>query len=198
MDESSHRKKADQLFGQIALQLKIVTQRQLEQGLEFQRQTDAHKPLGLVMMQLGFVTQTDLDRIVEAQKELLAQRNGRAEATRKDSLFGKVAVRLGFVTQDQVSECLLFQEQLPKDRFMRLGDVMVLKGMLNVEQVRKIVDTQRGLVLYCPTCETQYNVVMFRPGASLQCYRCGCALRIPARLPAADGDNISWADADED
>jgi hypothetical protein len=83
--------------------------------------------------------------------------------------------------EDQLGECLAMQEQLPKDRFMRLGDIMIIKGVLTVEQVRKILDTQRGLILYCPQCDTQYNVVMFRPGASIVCYRCGTALRIPMR-----------------
>ena len=57
-----------------------------------------------------------------------------------------------------------------------------------VEQVKKITDTQKGLIVYCPQCDTQYNVVMFRPGASIQCYKCGSPLRIPARATSQSVD----------
>jgi len=184
MDEDKHRKKADSLFGQIALKLGIVTRKQLEEALELQRFAKDHKPLGLILMETKAVTQADLEKIVEAQKAIANQAESRARAVREDTLFGKVAIRLGLCTEEQLGECLAMQEQLPKDRFMRLGDIMVIKGVLSVEQVRKILDTQRGLILYCPQCDTQYNVVMFRPGASIQCYRCGTALRIPIRTAA--------------
>jgi len=175
------KKRADSLFGQIAMRLNIVSRQQLEEALELQRFAKSQKPLGVILMELKYVNEKDLERILEAQKALVAQQATRQKAVREDNLFGKVAIRLGFCTEEQVGECLSLQEQLPPDRFMRLGDIMVIKGYLSVEQVRKIIDTQRGLILYCPQCDTQYNVVMFRPGASLQCYRCGSPLRIPAR-----------------
>ncbi len=184
MDEDKHRKKADSLFGQIAMKLGIVTRAQLEEALELQRFANEHKPLGLILMEMKYVKQQDLERIVEAQKALANQAESRAKAVREDTLFGKVAIRLASCNEEQLQECLAFQESLPKDRFMRLGDIMVIRGVLTVDQVRKILDTQQGLILYCPQCDTQYNVVMFRPGASIQCYRCGTALRIPSRTAA--------------
>ncbi|MBI2930530.1 MAG: hypothetical protein HYY16_02670 [Planctomycetes bacterium] len=186
MAEDKHRKKADALFGQIALKLGIITRKQLEEALAVQRTSNQHKPLGLILMDLKYVSERDLERIIEAQKAIASQAESRAKAVREDTLFGKVAIRLGLCSEEQLAECLVMQEQLPKDRFMRLGDIMVIKGVLTVDQVRKILDTQRGLILYCPQCDTQYNVVMFRPGASIQCYRCGTALRIPARMTSEE------------
>ncbi len=181
MQEDKHRKRADALFGQIALRLNIVTRAQLDEALELQRFADGHRALGLILCDLKYVSDSDLQRILDAQKALLTQQAGREKALREDNLFGKVAIRLGYCTEEQVVECLALQEQLPPDRFMRLGDVMVIKGCLTVEQVKKTVDTQKGLIVYCPKCDTQFNVVMFRPGVSLQCYRCGTPLRIPLR-----------------
>lgn len=181
MDDDKHRRRADALFGQIALKLGVVTREQLEEALDLQRFAKEHKPLGLILIELKHVTEAELARIIEAQKAVANRAESRAKAVREDTLFGKVAIRLGSCTEEQLAECLAVQGQLPKDRFMRLGDIMVIKGVLSVEQVRKILDTQRGLILYCPECDTQYNVVMFRPGASIQCYKCGTALRIPNR-----------------
>jgi hypothetical protein len=186
--EEKHQKRADSLFGQIALRLSIITKKQLGEALELQRFARGHKPLGVLLMELKYVTPQDLEKIVKEQESLVQQASSRQKAVREDNLFGKVAIRLSFCTEDQLGECLALQEQLPKERFMRLGDILVIKGYLTVEQVKKISDTQKGLILYCSQCDTQYNVVMFRPGASIQCYRCGSALRIPARTtsPAVD------------
>ena len=175
------QKRADSLFGQIAMRLNIISKEKLQEALELQRYAKSHKPLGVILMEMGHVTQKDLEKIVEAQQAMLAQASMRQKAVKEDNLFGKVSIRMGFCTEEQLAECLALQEQLPKERFMRLGDILVIKGYLSVEQVKKITDTQKGLIVYCPNCDTQYNVVMFRPGASLQCYRCGSPLRIPNR-----------------
>ena len=186
--KENKKKRADGLFGQIALKLKILTREQLQDALELQRYSQDHKPLGVLLMEMGHVTDKDLDKIVEVQRSILSQASLRQKTVREDNLFGKVAIRMGFCTEEQLGECLALQEQLPKERFMRLGDILVIKGYLTVQQVKRISDTQKGLIVYCPKCDHQYNVVMFRPGASLQCYRCGSALKIPARSTSAAFD----------
>jgi hypothetical protein len=191
-NDDKHKKRADSLFGQIALKLQIITKQQLGEALELQRFAKVQKPLGVLLMELKYVTQEDLEKIVKAQSELLQAASTRQKAVREDNLFGKVAIRMEFCTEEQLGECLALQEQLPKERFMRLGDIMVIKGYLTVEQVKKISDTQKGLILYCHQCDTQYNVVMFRPGASIQCYRCGSALRIPNRSTSPSVDEAIY------
>jgi ribosomal protein S27E len=188
MTSNDKQKRADALFGQIALRLEILTKAQLQEVLELQRFTHSHKPLGVLLMELKYVGSKDLDRILEAQKLILADASDRRKAVREDNLFGKVAIRLSCCTEAQLQECLALQEQLPKGRFMRLGDIMVIKGILTVEQTKKVTDTQRGLIIYCPQCDTQYNVVMFRPGSSIHCYKCGFSILIPTRgaRPPAD------------
>ena len=179
MEEDKHRAKADSLFGQIALKLGIVSKKQLDEALELQKYAKERKPLGVILMELKIIGQAELEKIIEAQKELVVQSHTRAKAVKEDNLFGKVAIRLNFCSEQHLHECLDAQEALPKERFMRLGDIMVLKGYLTVDQVRKILDAQKGLILYCPQCQTQFNVVMLQPGTTLQCYNCGSPLRIP-------------------
>jgi hypothetical protein len=192
-DPAKSQKRADSLFGQIALRLNIITKKQLQDALELQRCARTHKPLGVLLMELKYVSDRDLEKILEAQKQIAAQAANRHKVVREDNLFGKVAIRLGHCSEVQVAECMSLQEQLPHDRFMRLGDIMVIKGYLSVAQVRKVIETQKGLIVYCPQCDTQYNVVMFRPGASLQCYRCGSPLRIPRRSSSPAMDESLYA-----
>lgn len=188
MDEDKHRQKADSLFGQIALKLGVVTRKQLDDALELQRYAKDRKPLGVILLELKIIGQTELEKIIEAQKELVVQSHSRSKAVKEDNLFGKVAIRLSFCDEHQLHECVAMQEQLPKERFMRLGDIMVLKGYLTVDQVLRILDAQKGLILYCPHCKTQFNVVMLKPGSSLQCYNCGSALKIPVTGVAPGGN----------
>ncbi len=183
MEEDKHRQKADSLFGQIALKLGLVTRKQLDEALELQQYAKERKPLGVILIELKIIGQRELEMVIEAQKELVVQSHTRAKAVKEDNLFGKVAIRLSFCTEQHLHECLGVQEQLPKERFMRLGDILVLKGYLTVDQVRRILDAQKGLILYCPACQTQFNVVMLQPGTTLQCYNCGSALRIPVAGP---------------
>src|SRR5215467_10142969 len=119
--EEKHRKRADSLFGQIALKLGIISKQQLHEALELQRFAKVQKPLGVLLMELKYVTQADLDKILKAQEELLQAASSRQKAVREDNLFGKVAIRLAFCTEEQLAECLALQEQLPRERFMRLG-----------------------------------------------------------------------------
>ncbi len=190
--DEKHKKRADSLFGQIALKLGIITKQQLGEALELQRFAKVQKPLGVLLMELKYVSQVDLQKIVKHQEEILQAASSRQKAVREDNLFGKVAIRMECCTEEQLAECLALQEQLPKERFMRLGDIMVIKGYLSVEHVKKISDTQRGLILYCGQCDTQYNVVMFRPGASIQCYKCGSPLRIPSRSTSPSVDEAIY------
>ena len=119
------QKRADGLFGQIAVRLGILTKQQLQEVLELQRFARGHKPLGVLLMELNYVTQKDLEKILEAQKQMLNEAATRQKAVREDNLFGKVSIRLGCCTEEQLQECLALQEQLPKERFMRLGDIIV-------------------------------------------------------------------------
>jgi hypothetical protein len=192
MTQPQKASKADQLFGQIALKIGVLTKAQLAEALELQRFARDHKPLGTMLIELKLLSPEQLDLILREQKRMLDEANSRVKAVREDNLFGKVALRLGFLNEKQLSECLALQDQLPHDRFMRLGDIMVIKGHLTVEQVRKVLETQQGLILYCPSCDTQYNLVLFKPGASIQCYKCGTGLRVPQRKTSEEMDQVLY------
>ena len=104
------------------------------------------------------------------------------------NLLGQIAFDAGFVTAAQLEECVDLQTKSKASAAAPLGLLLLERGYLTVEQVKKITDTQKGLIVYCPQCDTQYNVVMFRPGASIQCYKCGSPLRIPARATSQSVD----------
>ena len=178
---AKRKKKADGLFGQIAIKLNIVTRAQLDEALELQRYAKEDKPLGVIIMDLGYVKKEDLERIIQAQKAMVAEVGNRQKKVREDALFGKVSIRLGFCTEDQLMDCVEYQEQLPPERFMRLGDILVIKGFLSIQQIKRVLDAQKGLIVYCPTCNTRFNTVMLMPGTSIPCHGCDGRIRVPER-----------------
>ena len=73
-DPKKSQKRADGLFGQIALKLEILTKEKLQEVLELQRFSHDHKPLGVLLMEMGYVTEKDLERIVEAGFRIYSDR----------------------------------------------------------------------------------------------------------------------------
>ena len=63
------RKRADALFGQIALRLNIITKEQLQEALELQRFAEDKKPLGLILINAR-MNRSDHD--VETGKQFVA------------------------------------------------------------------------------------------------------------------------------
>ena len=181
MSEPRRRRRTDRLFGQIAVELGILSPEQLEEALQVQAKAETVVPLGLVLMDLRLVSREDLEKILEAQRKLLDRTVERSKDQKEDQLFGKVAVHLGFLTQDQLSECLGMQKREGPDSNLRLGELMMRKGLVDPEKVRRVMEVQAGLAVPCPRCATLHNVVMFMPGTTIPCRKCSLMIAVPAR-----------------
>jgi hypothetical protein len=181
MTDSKRRRRTDRLFGQIAVELGILTPEKLEEALGVQGAASPPRPLGLVLMDLRLVTREDLEKILDAQRRIVDRHRERGKDQRDDNLFGKVAVRLAFVSQDQLAECLELQKREGPESGLRLGDLMTRRGLIGPEQVRRVMEVQSGLAVPCPGCTTLHNVVMFNPGSTIPCRQCSMLIPVPMR-----------------
>ncbi|HZN62510.1 MAG TPA: hypothetical protein VFC90_08910 [Planctomycetota bacterium] len=181
MVDASRRRRTDRLFGQIAVELGILTPEKLEEALRVQAESGTSPPLGLVLMDLRLVTREDLEKILEAQQKIADRHRERGREQRDDGLFGKVAVSLRFVTQDQLNECLEMQKRGGPEANLRLGDLMMRRGLVGPDQVRRVMEVQAGLAVPCPRCATLHNVVMFMAGATFPCRKCSLMIAVPVR-----------------
>jgi len=181
MVEPRYRRRTDRLFGQIAVELGILSPEKLEEALQVQASTTPPLPLGLVLMDLRFVSREDLERILDAQRKIADRHLERGKDQKEDQLFGKVAVKLGFLTQNQVTECLDLQKRGDGEAALRLGELMVRRGLIGPVQVRRVVEVQAGLAIPCPSCATLHNIVMFMPGATIPCRQCSTSITVPSR-----------------
>jgi hypothetical protein len=179
-DKQNPRSKADTLFGKIALEQGFLTEAQLRECLELQAYMDPPvPPLGVLLMRMGYIDDAKLHGIIEVQRQRLHDFEQSLRVKREDNLFGKVVIRMGLAREDQVRACLEIQDSLPPDQFKRLGDILVQKAVLTGEDIQKVLDFQAGLILYCPGCDREYNMVLFNPGAKIACYQCGARIRVP-------------------
>lgn len=150
------------------------------------------KPLGMIMIEKGYIDETQLQKIIMIQRARARERAQHIREKRDDNLFGKLVLRFGYADEDEINECMRIQEKVEQELFMRLGEIMVRKGYLSTEQVEAILEYQKMKILTCPGCNTQYNVVMFKPGAKMKCYKCGKELVVPKKLVTVAAEDIDF------
>ncbi|MBI5367572.1 MAG: hypothetical protein HZA54_11085, partial [Planctomycetes bacterium] len=188
--------KADILFGKIAVNAGFVTEEQIDECVRLQETLAEKKPLGLILMEKGYLTEDTLQEVVEAQRQNLQERAIHTREKREDSLFGRIVLRFGFASEDAVNECVRIQAKIEEDLFLRLGEIMVKKNYLTMDQVRHVLDYQRTKILLCPGCSTQFNVIMFTPGAKIICYKCARELRVPEVITSVAAEDMPTGEAD--
>ena len=156
-----------------------MTPEQVDDAVKHQATQAKPEPVGVILMDRGLIKREDLARILEAQRKIADRLRDGVKTVREGNLFGKVAVTLRFCTIEQVDDILKVQRQLAAHRPTEIGTLLVRRGILSPEQVRRVLEIQQGLGVCCPTCRTLYNTVMFVPGVTITCYRCGETLTVP-------------------
>jgi len=56
--------------------------------------------------------------------------------------------------------------------FLRLGEIMVKKGFISDEQLKKVVNFQAQRQIICSGCGQKYNMVLFNENSKIPCYNC--------------------------
>lgn len=104
-----------------------------------------------------------------------------------NSLLGELVVKLGFADKDKVEKCLEIQQKLPEGK--PLGVIMMEQGYLTSEQATfianlkldKTLNYEPNRLISCPKCATNYNVILFNPGARFICWKCDNELTVPIK-----------------
>lgn len=110
------------------------------------------------------------------------------KVSKPEILFGRLAIKLGIATKEQIQESLREQDEMRgKGREYRLGQIMIMKGFLTIEQVEALLKHQHKTILQCPRCTTQFNVEGYLPGMKIKCKRCGQAtIKEPGKLETTE------------
>ncbi len=174
------------LLGKIAIEMGLLTKEQLDKAVAIQEEQVPSPPLGELLVDKGFLKKEHLDVALAAQRERFQAKADYSDARLENILFGRLVVHLGLVTQEQVNECLRIQAKVEDEVEVRLGEILVKKGYMSRDGVRKLLSIQNKKILYCRKCSDQVNVVGFQSNQTYTCPHCGGPLEVPATPDSLD------------
>ncbi|MBI5367074.1 MAG: hypothetical protein HZA54_08555, partial [Planctomycetes bacterium] len=175
----------DTLLGQIAQRRALVTPAQIEACLAEQdavaRRGAVPPPIGALFVQRKLVTPALLQELVAAQEFLREGQPGGAHRRTEDASFGERLIAQGLAARDQIDHALRAQARLAERGIrLRLGEILVGRGVLTRAQVREVLAEQDKTVLRCADCRMNFNVRDFAPDREVVCPVCGKPLTPPA------------------
>ena len=162
---------ADILLGRIAVKLEYVKQTDVDACVRQQENLAMPRPLGYLMMENKLINQKELDNLLKIQNEHLQSPDARLRKKKEAVLFGKVVVKQKLASVEQVNECLRFQAQ-EENIAKSIGEVMVEKGYLKPQDVRKVLGAQKKVTMRCPKCKLSYTVVTSTNAKKVKCPKC--------------------------
>jgi len=180
----------DMLFGSLAVKDKTVTEEQLKECLKIQRDLQYYKSIGTIMVEKGYLDRGKVGELLRLQEENLKEAAGLGTAGSGETLFGTLAVMKRFATLSQVEQCLEEQRRLRRlGIFVRLGEILVSRKFMKVEQVLSVLERQSTRVLYCARCRKRFNVTAFSNRKRFFCNVCGGELVRPEIIETVGVDD---------
>jgi tRNA A-37 threonylcarbamoyl transferase component Bud32 len=97
--------------------------------------------------------------------------------------FGQALVQEGLATSEQIEEAVTVQSDMARRGvFLRLGELLVARGVVGKEGVAKVLELQGTAILVCRQCMAQYNVLAYQATKRYRCKRCREILTRPGQL----------------
>lgn len=179
---------SDLLFGELAVRMGFCTEPALAGCVSLQGQGPDKLPLGRVLVNGGFLTEAQHAQIMAAQQKNMSAVDPLLKKRREAVLFGKLAVREGLLEAAQANECLA-QQGVPGEK-RSLGEIMIAKGFLTVNQVKGLLAKQQKKIMNCGLCNMSFTVLSISSGNKVvACPRCKMPLEEgPASSSATDAE----------
>ncbi|RKY19624.1 MAG: hypothetical protein DRP63_00270 [Planctomycetota bacterium] len=93
--------------------------------------------------------------------------------------FGQLAVTLGFASPEEVTEAIRLQRRLAQQGQTKLlGQILVERGVLSVEEAKQIFVLQGRTQLLCRACRSRFNLAASVSGDLFRCRVCGAAVNV--------------------
>lgn len=186
MPDTSH---LENLFGRIAVACGYVKSAEIERAVEVQKRSDDKRHLGHILIEMGKLSEEQLMTVLAVQREQRTREERSAPVRQAAATLGELAVAHGWASWGQIHECIEEQARLERFRlFMRLGEVMVSRRVLDVSKVLALLGQQQLTILGCPGCFSRYNVAKYDVAKREHCPKCGTQLEIPVTIDTVKVD----------
>ena len=91
-------------------------------------------------------------------------------------------IREGLVPRAEVERAIALQNsEARRGVFLRLGELLVARGLLDETAVARVLGMQGRTILVCPSCLAQFNVVLYEEGRKYSATAATWACRSRAR-----------------
>ena len=135
------------LFGEIALQMGVLTPEQLNDCIDIQEKEKFPRQLGIILIEKGYLDSSTVEKILEEQQKNLLKHMDNTQKKQRSLLFGQMAISRGFITQGQLNESIREQAKIERmGIFMHLGEIFVKKGFMSEEQTHQILKEQKNIL----------------------------------------------------
>jgi len=180
------------LFGRIAVFNNYLRQDQLDECLAIQRTDATERCIGDILLEKGYISQEALRTILEIRRKKVRKVPQRPEEFRESNrAFGDLALGLGWITLDDLEGAVLEQQRLLQlNLHFCLGEVFLAQGKLTTSQVVDLLSKQGKCILFCPVCESHFNVVKFQTWKTYHCPSCDAELLHPKFLDTVAVDGV--------
>ena len=170
------------LFGRIAQTLGLVEPGQVQGIVDTQMKEQADKKIGQLMEEAGLLTAQQVEMILKLQRQNLTQPHPTLSTTVGESLMGHLAVKHGYITEEQLFECVAVQSMKGEEgRYTRLGQVLLEKGYMTVEDIVLVLQMQKKHMTHCTGCGGRFIMPNVLAGSAL-CPNCGAPLKADASM----------------
>ena len=181
--------KVEVLFGKIAVSCGYITDAQLDRAIEEQSARKQPQHLGRLMVEMGLLTEEELMTVLAIQRENRSRAEMSPAVRKLGMTLGALAVESGYCSEQEVHACIREQARLERfNLFFRLGEVLVSKNVLTIQQVHDLLKTQNITILGCPGCFSKFNVLNYKQGMTIDCPKCGAGLELPDSLTSIKVD----------
>ncbi len=164
----------------------MISPTKLRHALREQETTG--RPLGEILIERGDVRAVDLQRAMSAQRAQLETRDPKVGHSRRDMLFGEIAVAGGWIRAQDLHGALREKADHTRDP-RKLGEVLRDGGYIDDASLREILRAQDRRqvkkVLTCRECGTAHDGTSAVAGGKFRCKGCRRVFEAPKALFAA-------------
>lgn len=194
--------KHDALLGQIALEQRFITERQLlacTNPANLPRKAgEPASPsgppgLGEILLKKGLVGAEDLLQLLQEQCGLLEAKDPHAKARQKEVALGRRLIKEALASAEQVAEALLLQVQLLEEGkpLSTITELLSTLGHLRPAPNQRAQEMRNENLLRCRQCGARYSVPANRAAPLPRCRKCGGPIGPEEGSPTGDTNPIA-------
>ncbi len=179
----------DHVFGRAAVALGVISYLQLRECLHVMKAEGGGRTLGAIMLEKGLVDEASLAEISRVQRRKKGTRTKHGTKEEEERALGKALLSAHRLTLGELEDAVLEKQRLARKHMdMHLGEVLITRGLADVEDVRRVLRDRRGEIRRCERCDMQYHVGAGVPESRMRCPRCKEALSQVRYLQLVEAD----------